>query len=76
MIILDYLVVIMACLGISMLSAMLGSKDGGFSMNVFLTSFAVSNALMVWIPLYPSFMIFVSILALAGMLFTEGDSYE
>lgn len=71
--IMDYLIPMIAVLVIAFACAVL-RKKGEFSINIFLSSISVSIAVLVWIPLVPSYMIVFSILILVGMLFAKGDS--
>jgi hypothetical protein len=70
--IIEYLVITMAVIGMSMACAIL--KGGGFSFHIFLVSAAIGIALLVWIPLFPVYMISISILILVAMLFSPNPS--
>lgn len=67
----DFIIPVAIVLSIATASAIANKR---FSKNVFLTSIAVGMAVMIWIPLLPSFMIVVSILCIVGMIFSDSGS--
>lgn len=67
----NFIIPVAIVLAIATASAIANKR---FSKNVFLTSIAVGMAVMIWIPLLPSFMIVVSILCIVGMIFSDSGS--
>jgi len=68
---LNYLFPIGAIFALSSFCAITGYKEGQikFSSNVFLSSMSIGIAVLVWIPLIPSYMIIFTVLIIGGMFF-------
>lgn len=66
--IMTYLIPIAIVLGFAMLASLANRE---FSKNIFLTSIAVGIAIMIWIPMLPSFLISLSILCIIAMIFAD-----
>lgn len=67
--IIDLLIPIVALLALSFAVSIL--RKGGFSMNIFMASFAIGLCILIWIPLVPSYMIIMTVLIMVGMLFSD-----
>jgi hypothetical protein len=72
----DFLFPIIAIFFVSVACSAQGLKNGisnvHFSMNIFLVSFAIGISVVVWTTIFPNYMIIISVLILAGMLFAGG----
>ena len=66
-ILLTIMVGIGALMAVSLASAL--SKDG-LSMNIFICSATIGLAVMVWIGIFPTYFILISVLMLVGMFFS------
>ena len=63
-------------MGISLLCSMIG-REGSFSMNIFMSTMAICIAVLVWVPVLPSFAIIISVLLIVAMLFaTPNGDFE
>lgn len=73
--IMAYLIAFGAIFAISAACAMFSSYRGiGFSVNVFLISASIAISLLVWATLLPIYMIVVSLLIIAGVMFSPQES--
>lgn len=69
--ILTYLVPIMAMVFISFICAIGGHE--GFSLNTFLICISVCVPILIWVNIFPNYLIVVSILCIGSVLFGRGE---
>jgi len=60
---------------LAVLAIICSRSNSGFSRNVFLSSMAIGIAVLVWVPVLPTYMIVVSVLLMSGLLYS-GGSFE
>lgn len=74
--IMTIMVSLVMAMGISLICSVIG-RNGNFSVNMFMATLAICIAVLVWVPVLPSFTIIISVLLIVAMLFatpnSEGD---
>ena len=71
--IMTIMVSLVMAMGVSLVCSVIG-RNGDFSMNIFMATLAICIAVLVWIPVLPSYTIIISVLLIVAMLFSSPDS--
>jgi len=67
----DIIVALIASIIFSLIASRAGRRDGSFSYNTFMGCLAICIAIMVWIPIIPSYTIIGSICLIMAILFSD-----